>query len=65
MIILDTDHISLLQHPGSPEGQRLQRETISPTILQLRAIEKWDGKFPQVIGGAMPFIDVNTLTPRK
>jgi tRNA(fMet)-specific endonuclease VapC len=25
MIILDTDHISLLQHPSNPEGQRLQR----------------------------------------
>ena len=47
------------------ESQRLQRATISPIILQLRAIEKWDGHFPQVIGGAMPFIDVETLTPRK
>ncbi|MGH7273924.1 MAG: prohibitin family protein [Nitrospiria bacterium] len=53
------------QARAEAEGQRLQRETISPTILQLRAIEKWDGKFPQVIGGAMPFIDINTLTPRK
>ena len=25
MIILDTDHISFLQRPGSPEGQRLQQ----------------------------------------
>jgi len=47
------------------ESQRLQRETISPIILQLRAIEKWDGHFPQVTGGAMPFIDVSQLTPRK
>ncbi len=31
MIILDTDHISLLQHPDSPEGQRLiERLTASP-----------------------------------
>ena len=47
------------------ESQRLQKLTISPIILQLRAIEKWDGHFPQVIGGAMPFIDVGNLTPRK
>lgn len=53
------------QARAEAEGQRLQRDTISPTILQLRAIEKWDGKFPQVIGGAMPFIDINTLSPRK
>ena len=31
MIILDTDHISLLQHPDSAEGQRLlKRLTDSP-----------------------------------
>jgi tRNA(fMet)-specific endonuclease VapC len=30
MIILDTDHISLLQHPDSTEGQRLvQRLAVS------------------------------------
>lgn len=43
------------------EGQRLQRETLTPTLLQLRAIEKWDGKLPQVSGGATPFIDLNSF----
>lgn len=46
------------------EGQRLQRETITPELIQLRAIEKWDGKLPQVTGGAMPFLDVKTLGSR-
>ena len=45
------------------ESQRLQRATISPTILQLRAIEKWDGHLPQVTGGATPFIDFRKLAP--
>lgn len=40
------------------EGQRLQRETITPALLQLRAIEKWDGHLPQVTSGATPFIDL-------
>ena len=47
------------------ESQRIQRTTITPALLQLRAIEKWDGHFPQVIGGALPFIDVSTIKPRK
>lgn len=47
------------------ESQRIQRETISPIILQLRAIEKWDGHFPQVVGGALPFIDLGTIKPMK
>jgi regulator of protease activity HflC (stomatin/prohibitin superfamily) len=55
----------ITQAKAEAEAQRLQRETVSPTILQLRAIEKWDGHFPQVIGGAMPFIDVSNLAPKK
>lgn len=47
------------------EAQRLQRATITPTLLQLRAIEKWDGHFPQVVGQAMPFIDLKTLSPQR
>jgi regulator of protease activity HflC (stomatin/prohibitin superfamily) len=43
------------------EGQRLQRETITPTLLQLRAIEKWDGHLPQVTSGATPFIDLKSM----
>ncbi len=44
------------------ESQRLQRETITDTILQLRAIEKWDGVLPQVTSGAVPFIDLKALS---
>src|SRR5437870_12741636 len=49
------------------ESQRIQKETISPIILQLRAIEKWDGKFHQVIGGtgAMPFNNLDTACTNK
>ncbi len=43
------------------ESQRLQRETISETILRLRAIEKWDGVLPQVTSGAIPFIDLKSM----
>ncbi len=46
------------------ESQRLQRETITDTILQLRAIEKWDGVLPQVTGGTVPFINVGATGQR-
>jgi regulator of protease activity HflC (stomatin/prohibitin superfamily) len=42
------------------DSLRLQREVLSPDLLQLRAIEKWDGKLPQATSGN-PFI---SLTPR-
>jgi len=45
---------------GLAEAQRLLRETLTPELLQKQAIDKWDGKFPQVMGGngALPFINL-------
>lgn len=36
------------------EAQKMLRETISPELLQLRLIEKWDGKLPVYSGGELP-----------
>lgn len=33
------------------EALRLQREVISPELLQLRFIEKWDGQMPRIVTG--------------
>jgi len=46
---------------GESEAQSLQRATLTAEVLQLRAIEKWNGVLPQMTGGAMPFIDINNL----
>lgn len=45
---------------GQAESQRLMKLTITSEILQKMAIEKWDGKFPQVMGGSqtLPFINI-------
>jgi regulator of protease activity HflC (stomatin/prohibitin superfamily) len=47
---------------GQAEANRLIANSIaaSPGVVQLRAIEKWDGKLPQVTGSATPFIDLKT-----
>lgn len=37
------------------EGQALQS---NPQVLQIRAIEKWNGVLPTVTGGAIPFINI-------
>jgi regulator of protease activity HflC (stomatin/prohibitin superfamily) len=49
------------QARAEADAQHLQRETLTPILLQLRAIEKWDGKLPSVSGGALPFIDVGAF----
>ncbi|QDT70436.1 FtsH protease regulator HflK [Planctomycetes bacterium MalM25] len=36
------------------EAQKMLRDTISPEVLQLRFIERWDGKLPVYSGGDLP-----------
>lgn len=47
---------------GDAESTRIRGEALraNPQVLQQQAIEKWDGKLPQVSGGsgAVPFINV-------
>jgi prohibitin 2 len=43
------------------EALRLQREVISPELLQLRFIERWDGILPRFMGGdsgLVPFVNL-------
>ncbi len=56
----------VVQAEAEAESLRLQAEQIkeSKDILELRAIEKWDGKLPVYTGsGAVPFIDITPITP--
>lgn len=45
---------------GTAEAQKLLRQSLNRDLLQKQAIEKWDGKFPTVMGGngALPFINI-------
>jgi len=46
------------------ESIRIQSEALkqSSDILQLRALEKWDGRLPVVTSGGTPFIDITSFT---
>ncbi len=49
---------------GKAEAMRIEAESLAqnPAILQLRALERWNGQLPRVTGaGAVPFIDVDGL----
>lgn len=45
---------------GESEAQRLQRSTLTPELIRLKMVEKWDGKFPTYMmgggAGSNPFI---------
>jgi regulator of protease activity HflC (stomatin/prohibitin superfamily) len=52
---------------GKAEALRIESAALqsSPQILELRALEKWDGKLPTVMGdGTTPFVDVTSLIRR-
>ncbi len=60
---------SKLAAEAQAQSLRIQRESITPELIRLReveaqikAIEKWDGRMPQVSGGATPFINVQPET---
>jgi len=55
----------LTQARVEAEALRIQKQEVTPELLRLREIEamlkateKWDGKLPQVMDGAVPFLQV-------
>lgn len=51
---------------GTAQAQQLLKATITSELLKKQAIEKWDGKFPQVMGsGTLPFLNINDLEKNK
>lgn len=49
------------QAKGQAASQVLVRESLTPALLQKMAIEKWNGQFPQYMGGSapLPFLNLN------
>ncbi len=57
------------QAKAEAESLRLQKQEVTPELVELRkieaqieAIKKWDGKLPNVTGGTVPFISVDNVT---
>lgn len=55
----------IAQAKAEAESLRLQKQEVTPELVQLRqieaqikAIEKWDGKLPSTTGSAIPFLNV-------
>lgn len=46
---------------GKAEAIRIEAQALinNPAVLELRAIEKWDGKLPTATSGAVPFLNLN------
>ena len=52
----------LVKARAMAESNKMLEETLSPLLIQSKAIEKWNGTLPQFTGGgALPFLDVKDL----
>ena len=48
----------VLKAQAEAESLKLQRQVITPELLKLKTIEKWNGQLPTYNGGELPFIMV-------
>ncbi|MEE9585351.1 MAG: hypothetical protein V3W09_00430, partial [Nitrososphaerales archaeon] len=52
----------LFEAEANAEALRIQKLEVTKLLNQFKAIEKWDGKLPQFLGGdTIPFIDITSL----
>ena len=55
----------LIKARAESEANKLLQNTLTPTLIQSKAIDKWNGVLPTVSGGATPFIDLRGLDAKK
>lgn len=49
---------TIAEAKGKAEANRIEQASITPQLLEMRRIEKWDGKLSQVQGGGTPIISI-------
>jgi regulator of protease activity HflC (stomatin/prohibitin superfamily) len=49
---------TLINAKAQAESNHLLQSSITPTLVEYRKIEKWDGKLPTVSGGGTPLINI-------
>lgn len=48
----------LVRAKAQSEANRLLQQSMSPTLVKYKTVEKWDGVLPKVTGGNTPLIDL-------
>lgn len=49
---------SILRAEADSKANLMLSKSITPELIQWQAVQKWDGKLPDVTGGATPFINI-------
>jgi regulator of protease activity HflC (stomatin/prohibitin superfamily) len=56
-----TANAMLARAEAEAKAQEMLRKTISPEIVYLRAVEKWDGKQPTIVGEGGAILDLGAI----
>ena len=48
----------LLRAEGQAKANEILSRSLTPTLIQYKALDEWDGKLPQITGGATPFVNL-------
>jgi len=52
----------LIRAEADAKSNNLLRQSLTPELIRLRSIEKWDGRLPTISGGGMPIINMKDLS---
>jgi len=55
----------LVKAKAEAEANRMLQATLSGILIQNKTIERWNGILPQVTGGSMPLLDLNSFKNSK
>jgi regulator of protease activity HflC (stomatin/prohibitin superfamily) len=57
---------TLVKAKAQSEANKLLETTLTPMLVQSKAIDKWNGELPQYNGGgALPFLSLNGGSPKE
>ena len=55
-------HSTQVKAKAQAEANRLLQESLTPLLIQNKAIDRWNGSLPQFTGGAaVPFLNLKEL----
>ncbi|HYL59586.1 MAG TPA: hypothetical protein VEU51_11995, partial [Candidatus Acidoferrales bacterium] len=55
----------MIKAKAQSDANNLLNASLSPMLIQYEALQKWNGIMPEVTGGAMPFINMDSLGSRS
>jgi regulator of protease activity HflC (stomatin/prohibitin superfamily) len=56
---------AILEAQAEAESNKLVAASVTQELIQWEALQKWDGKLPQIVGETIPFIDLRNKSTKE